>query len=150
MDVIDRLTVYPVRDLPDSDYTREKVPLGCMTEQWRPTRYMRLLSRLVGRRCCWYHSGDWRIVSEAAVQLLRDAQRAGLSEAGEVRDWIDWKQAGRGLSKWGQFALYSLFDDPITPPDEPDGFYGNGRHRARAIRDSGAVETVVVVYEYTD
>jgi hypothetical protein len=135
-----RFRVVPVERLVESDYTPEKVPTGCMTHGlgigWR-------LLRRLGLRCCWYHGGDWREVNRVAARLLAEAQAEGLEDVADVMIFVRAHPAVRVLPMWQRRALNSLFSDPITPPEEGEEFYGNGRHRSRAMRDAGVRHAVV-------
>lgn len=140
--------VVPVTRLIGSDYTTEKVPSGCMGRRallWRVLRRFRV-------RCCWYHGGDWRPVIELAVRLLRQAQQIKLDERFEIARYVLDQPVAKSLSGWQREALWSLFRDPITPPEEGEEFYANGRHRARALRDAGVKQVVVAdkVWIYDD
>jgi len=57
------------------------------------TSWRRVLRRLAPwpaataiRSCCWYHGGDWHVVSRLAVDLLKQARRRGVTEDDLVDD----------------------------------------------------------------
>ncbi|MEV4559070.1 hypothetical protein AB0K51_19060 [Kitasatospora sp. NPDC049285] len=109
-----------------------------------PVPWWRRLARsLAGRGCCWYHQGDWRVVSEFAVAVLAEGVAAGV-EARDMAGFAVRRAVDAGMDRWQRQALDSLFglDSAITP-DGVGGFV-NGQHRTRAMLDAGVHQTVVL------
>lgn len=117
-----------------------------------PTSWRRALRRLAPwpaswaiRSCCWYHGGDWRIVSRLAVDLLGQTRRRGISEGDLVRDVLRHAEE-LDLDTWQSQALTSLFRDPI----EVDNRWINGQHRGQAMLDAGVRQTVMSHLDYPE
>ena len=111
--------------------------------------WRRLARQMAPRRgardYCWYHSGDWHRVSALAIQLAREAQRAGTAfedVPGYAREHADRLD----LIQWERESLDSLLYDTVRPyrplRDRTLG-YNNGQHRAQAMLDAGVRRTLV-------
>jgi hypothetical protein len=108
----------------------------------------RLLPRLKGRRCCWYHGGDWHRVNHMAQQILVRA-RANEVEVQHMEGFA--RQFAETLSapEWETDALCTLFNLPRAIVGDAEG-YTNGNHRVRAMLDTGVHHTVVLRHVYPD
>jgi hypothetical protein len=110
-----RYAVVAVRDLPD------------------PDRELGLVARPCACRDCM--AGDWTAVAEVAVALFE----LGFDplEVGAIR-----RAAARILPVAEQEMVTAMFSRPIAL--YRSGEYGNGRHRAHALRRSDAERCVIV------
>jgi len=127
---------------------------GCMARSAEAPgrRWRRALRRLVPwpassaiRSCCWYHGGDWHVVSRLAVDLLEQARRRGVTEDDLVHDVLG-HAASLGLETWQSEALESLFRDPMMVDD----LWVNGQHRGQAMLDAGVRQTVMSHLHYPE
>ncbi|MFF0205916.1 hypothetical protein [Streptomyces sp. NPDC005017] len=91
--------------------------------------------------CCWYHQQDWTRVSEAAVALLEDAHRDGVTGDGIAPYALDKAQAA-GLSDADIDALRTLFAPALGIC--ATWAFTNGQHRVQAMRDQGVSRTVTI------
>ncbi|MGW1533858.1 hypothetical protein [Streptomyces aureus] len=109
--------------------------------------------RLLRRRCCWYHSGDWHRVNDLALTALSRAQDEDV-KAEDMRRYADAYAAAAGASKWERAALYSLYSLPIAIQPSGDDYISNGfingQHRVQAMRDAGVARTVVLRHVWPD
>jgi|SRR5579884_1517290 len=119
---------------------------ACMADRglWRRRLLRQLAPRSTQADCCWYHGGDWHVVSQLAVQLLGEARRAAVEDR-DIRDWAMDNPAALGLSDWQTEALASLLSPGIAIDVDRRG-YVNGNHRVRAMLDAGVRRTVVTSY----
>ncbi|MFH9967832.1 hypothetical protein ACH4PR_41845 [Streptomyces mirabilis] len=103
--------------------------------------------RLLRRRCCWYHSGDWHRVNDMALTALSRARDEDVKAEGMTR-YADAYAAAAGASKWERAALYSLYCPPVAIQPSGDDYISNsfinGQHRVQAMRDAGVGRTVVL------
>lgn len=133
----------PVILLPRPSPFRED---GCMAAgvPWWRRLGRQLFPRRGGLTCCWYHGGDWRIVSQLAIRLVEQARAQGVTfedTAGYVLDHPDVQS----LTDWEREALFSLLVDTIRPYawwPRREG-YNNGQHRAQALIDAGVRRILV-------
>ncbi|MFI7027007.1 hypothetical protein ACIBMZ_30310 [Micromonospora sp. NPDC049900] len=113
---------------------------GCMTAgvPWWRRLGRQLVPRRGGRDCCWYHGGDWHIVSKLAIRLAAQAKAAGVSFEDTPSYVLDHPDS-QGLTEWEREALFSLMVDTIRPaaPWPRREGYNNGQHRAQALLDAG-------------
>jgi hypothetical protein len=116
---------------------------ACMSGRglWRRRLLRQIAPRTTQAGCCWYHGGDWRVVSQLAVRLLSEARRAAVDDR-EFYHWAMDHPAVLGLSDWQTRALASLLSPGIAIDADRRG-YGNGNHRVRAMLDAGVRRTVV-------
>ncbi|GGQ33190.1 hypothetical protein [Streptomyces roseolilacinus] len=101
----------------------------------------------LGGRCCWYHRQDWAALSEHAIRLIERARADGMPDHDIAANRAALAVA-YGVETRQRPALYSLLDhgDGITAALGPAGWYTNGQHRVRAMKDAGVDRTVVVAY----
>ncbi|MCZ1011913.1 hypothetical protein [Streptomyces lydicus] len=119
------------------------MPAG--TGRWR--RWMRQAMPRHGtgaRDCCWYHGGDWHVVSAMALDVLKQARTQGI-DAEDMEQYAVEHEAAAGATEWETEALATLFStaDAIQPDSSGTG-YINGQHRAQAMFDAGVHRTVVM------
>lgn len=109
--------------------------------------------RLLRRRCCWYHSGDWHRVNDMALTALSRARDEDV-KADDMRRYADAYAAVAGASKWERAALYSLYCPPVAIQPSGDDYISNGfingQHRVQAMRDAGVGRTVVLRLVWPD
>ncbi|WP_431983939.1 hypothetical protein [Streptomyces qinglanensis] len=117
----------------------------CMPKRRSP-RIRRLLLRLMGRRCCWYHGGDWRRVNAMAEQVLVRAQETEVETRHMEEAAGQWAEE-LGASEWEIDALWTLFRLGRAIVASAEG-YTNGNHRVRAMLDTGVSHTVVLRHIY--
>jgi hypothetical protein len=119
---------------------------ACMADRglWRRRLLRQLAPRSTQADCCWYHGGDWHVVSRLAVRLLGEARRAAVEDR-DIGDWAMDNPAVLGLSDWQTEALASLLAPGIAIDVDRRG-YVNGNHRVRAMLDAGVRRTVVTSY----
>jgi hypothetical protein len=98
--------------------------------------------------CCWYHSGSWAQVSEAAIGLVEAKVAEGLVGEELVDAVTERVREVEAPTKWFGEAVMSLVDggEPInigSVDDWRDGerFYIGGRHRALAMMQQGVRRT---------
>jgi hypothetical protein len=103
-----------------------------------------LIPRHTARDCCWYHGGDWHHVCEAAIRLVRHAQRARIP-GNDIAHHVLTQPEAKHLSEWERQALYSLLHDPIHLSENRRS-YVNGQHRAQAMLDVGVHRTIVITW----
>lgn len=119
----------------------ECMPVGV---PWWRRLGRQLIARRGARTCCWYHGGDWHVVSRVAVRLTAQARTSGVA-FDETVGYVLSQPAARALTGWEQQALYSLMTDTIRPysswPRRKG--YNNGQHRAQAMIDAGVRRTLV-------
>ncbi|WP_127509311.1 hypothetical protein [Actinoplanes solisilvae] len=141
---------------PESEYGAALVALLPRPEPFRVDDCMsagvawwRRLGRQVvprrgGRGCCWYHGGDWHVVSRVALRLTEKAHAAGVAFAGTV-SYVMAQPDATALTGWEREALSSLLADTIRPDGRwPSGEgYNNGQHRAQAMIEAGVRWTLV-------
>lgn len=108
---------------------------------WR-RRFRQQVPRRGSRDCCWFHGGDWHVVSGLAVRLLSEVVNNGEAEQDEIEvtgQMLDGARA-EDLTAWEREAFESLLYFPISVED---GEYINGRHRSSAMMAAGVRATVV-------
>jgi hypothetical protein len=88
---------------------------------------------------CWYHEGDWRVVSATAITLLEQEHQRGTGEDDLVNHVLREARA-LALTTWQKDALASLF---LAPLDADNDGWVNGQHRYQAMVDAGVQATVV-------
>ncbi|MBF9130016.1 hypothetical protein I0C86_13760 [Plantactinospora sp. S1510] len=133
----------PVILLPRPEPFRED---GCMAAgvPWWRRLGRQLVPRRGGRDCCWYHGGDWHLVSRLAIRLAARARSAGVGFDDTPSYVLDHSDA-QGLSEWEREALFSLMVDTIRPyaPWPRREGYNNGQHRAQALLDAGVRRVLI-------
>ncbi|WP_446046438.1 hypothetical protein [Streptomyces olivaceus] len=114
---------------------------------WWRRRLRQVLPRRGAQPCCWYHGGDWHMVSAMAIEVLRRARAQGV-EADDMEEFGVVHAAAVGATGWESEALASLFStaDAIQPDSE--GGYVNGQHRGQALLEAGVRRTVVLRHVY--
>ncbi|GAB3286950.1 hypothetical protein GCM10027456_82990 [Kineosporia babensis] len=89
---------------------------------------------------CWYHGGDWHLVSGTALRLLAAARAENIAREDILHVVLE---RGRELvTGWEMEALESLLIEPIHPQRE-DGTFVNGRHRTRVMLETGVRRTLI-------
>ena len=99
-----------------------------------------IVPRQEAGECCWYHGGDWHVVSRMAIRIFVEARRRVPIPTEAQTDAVQQTSIA-GITGWTKEALQSLLLDP-TQLDRDIG-YINGRHRAKAILDAGAHRTLI-------
>ncbi len=120
---------------------------GIRSQRWFGKRTVRpQRSPNVRADCCWYHSGDWSAVINAAVRLIAHAKETGLGQDDELRHAVIDAARAAGVDGWKYEALYSLLIDPIVLVETDNGqiTFVNGQHRTRAMRDAGVPAVLVM------
>jgi hypothetical protein len=123
------------------------MPTG--TPWWRRCG-RQLVPRRQGRRCCWYHGGDWHAVSDTAIRLVKHARRQGVT-GDEVPEHVLETARAEGVSGWAYQALYSLLAPAWSlqlgnTRCRGRRRYVNGQHRAQALLDAGVRRTICMEY----
>jgi hypothetical protein len=106
-----------------------------------------------GRDCCWYHGGDWGLVTGAAVRLIAQVEASGVNEDHELHVQVMAAARAEGLSAWSIEALYSLLTEPIAiheASDIDEAQITNGQHRTHAMRDASLAAVLVGVEEQVE
>lgn len=127
----------------------------CMTQgrAWLRRYGRRLFPTHSVTKCCWHHQGDWHVVAQTAVRLVRRAQGEG-----HEGEWIGERAMDladdEGIDGWYLDALVSLVAAgmaiQIHRASTGERWYIDGRHRAAAMLDAGVRETVVVRFDVLD
>ena len=103
--------------------------------------------------CCWHHQGDWHVVAETAVRLVRRAQGEGYEGARIGERAMDIAD-DEGIDGWYLDALMSLVEAGMAIQVHRDAAgersYIDGRHRVTAMLDAGVRETVVARFDVHD
>jgi hypothetical protein len=126
---------------------------GCIraAPPWWTCLVRLLVPRRAVRDCCYYHRIDWRLVSETAIRVTRQARREGV--AGEALSGrLAALSKAEGLPAEEEKALDGLLTtySAIQPGRRfrLRRGYTNGRHRTAAMLDSGVRRTVVLRWRY--
>jgi hypothetical protein len=131
---LDYFDVMAVVDLPPAKPFRA----DCMGEHFRPRARFR-------RKCCWYHTRDWRAISEAAIRLVEEAHHAGVVPAQRVYEVVRDKTLSSRLRLQDRRALYELLSPSEAIMVGPSATaYTNGQHRGQAMKDLGIRRTIVL------
>jgi hypothetical protein len=133
----------PVVLLPRPRPFREHECMAAGVPWWRRLG-RQLVPRRDGRGCCWYHRGDWHVVSRVAVRLADQARAAGVSFEDTAAYVMEHPDA-QSLDAWEREALFSLLVDTIRlyAPWPLRKGYNNGQHRAQALIDAGVRRVLV-------
>lgn len=109
--------------------------------------------RLLRRRRCWYHSGDWHRVNDMALTALSRARDEDVKPEDMTRYAVAYAAAA-GASQWEREALASLYRPPVAIQPSGDDYISNGfingQHRVQAMRDAGVGRTVVLRLVWPD
>ncbi|MFI7523851.1 hypothetical protein OG994_12665 [Micromonospora globbae] len=133
----------PVVLLPRPAPFREDGCMGSGVPWWRRLG-RQLVPRRGGRDCCWYHGGDWHVVSRLAIRLAARAKAASVGFE-DTPSYVLNHPDAQGLTDWEREALFSLIVDTIRPyaPWPSREGYNNGQHRAQALLDAGARRVLI-------
>lgn len=109
----------------------------------------RLIRQLLPQRpaqdCCWYHSGDWRQVTQmltSATGLHKPGQQLELTD--DLRhELIDRIKKRTPPGSWLREAATSLLIDPIVIYIPTEEGWINGQHRGQAMLDAGVRFTLL-------
>lgn len=126
----------------------------CMTRSraWLRRYGRQLFPTHTVTRCCWHHQGDWHVVAENAVRLVRRAQGEGY-EGERIGERAVDVAVDEGIAGWYLDALTSLVAAGMAIQvhcSTGEREYIDGRHRAAAMLDAGVRETVVVRFDVLD
>lgn len=128
---------------------------GCISgvPPWWRRLGRQILPRHGPRDCCYYHGVSWHKVSAAAIRIIAQVRREGLSGeafAGRAADLAD----AQDMPVIELRALGELLSPPIGiqlgQDSEGHEFYINGRHRTTAMLDAGVRRTVVIRWKMPD
>lgn len=135
---------YPVVLLPSPDIPE----VGCMGEgmPWWRRLGRQMVPRRKPRGCCWYHGGDWRVVTRLAIRLVKQAKAEGIS-FGDTADYVLEHPDAQSLPAWEAQALRTLLIDTIRPyapwPIPQHSPFNNGNHRSQAMLDAGVRRVLI-------